>query len=656
MKRHRSTNGFFSFHFFPLFALLLATTVTRTDAAIPDAAEHWLVLSGGTVSVGIDDNLTLNIYQGTSEELIWRSLTTSPPTASILHEDSDTPLAYKLSAASQRKVGSFDDGSHRGHRIQLQGFDNTDAQLELILAIDQHGELLVEVEQTGGTSIVHSISGLYDWQIKPSPDSYALVPRGSGYMIRADSQQPVEVSGLIGAAHSLPVFALVRGDRTLYQIVETWWDAAVSLNHVPNDQTVLAMQWSASLGRLNYRRRGLWRFVDKLDHVGIAKAYRSYLIKHHAFRTLQKRVEQLPKLKTYLEGIEYRWVHWQEGQTKEIIDNIRNFQQAGLPVTFFYPKWPSQGMEISENFDAGWQGFVHPSPVPGGWPAANKLLDAVHQEGCAVKRMLTPHYMYEDAPDYDPKKLSGVGFPRLSTRYAEWMIHHVYDFLEKQDFHCDAIYFDGNSAHRGYDEHRGGGNPVSRRDNYESQLVQFRETRRRGMIPGAELARFWSIAECDFFFFTDWSSDRLRHGEPVPWVPLVFHDCYGAHFSGGGYYNEGKYDWYEERHPRLYELMYSAVPSHNWLPGGSQPINPQDWGTDKMNRRLAWLKRWHTYYQAVCYREMTNHQFLNASRSLQRIEFAGGIIADFDLVKGQFRVQGIDGFTGDWETPETIER
>ena len=46
----------------------------------------------------------------------------------------------------------------------------------------------------------------------------------------------------------------------------------------------------------------------------------------------------------------------------------------------------------------------------------------------------------------------------------------------------------------------------------------------------------------------------------------------------------------------------------------------------------------------------------NQDEILERVEFAGGISADFDLVKGQFRVQGIDGFTGDWETPETIER
>ena len=198
--------------------------------------------------------------------------------------------------------------------------------------------------------------------------------------------------------------------------------------------------------------------------------------------------------------------------------------------------------------------------------------------------------------------------------------------------------------------------PVGRRRNFEAQVECFRETRRRGIVPGAELARFWSVAEADFFFFTDWSSDRLREGEPVPLFPLVFHDCFTAHFSGGGYYNEGKYDWYADRHPRLYELMYAAMPSHNWLPGGSRPIAPEDWGTEAMNRRLKWLRRWHAYFQQVCYREMLTHKFLNPQRTLQRVEFAGGVVAEFDLAKGLFRVQGVPGFTGDWEKPEEVTR
>ena len=98
---------------------------------------------------------------------------------------------------------------------------------------------------------------------------------------------------------------------------------------------------------------------------------------------------------------------------------------------------------------------------------------------------------------------------------------------------------------------------------FEAQNACFAETRRRGIMPAAELARFWCIPNCDYFFFTDWSSDRLSNtpvqgasapvGEPIPLFQLAFHDCYMAGFSGGGYsvYSPG-YDWWERTEHRDY--------------------------------------------------------------------------------------------------------
>ena len=641
---------------FPLFfvSILCMARECRAEETVqvPRGADHWLVLPGRTATVGVDRDLKLNVYQGIDAAPAWQSVGSSPPRATIAVAGRQEPVNVRLADAPEPVVGPHDDGTHQGHRILLRGYPDVDVELELVLALNADGELMVEIEQVGGKDTVQRIEGLYDWRVMPAPDAYLLVPRGSGYLLRADSPHEVKVNGFIGSNHSLPLFGAVHADKSLYQIVDTWWDAAVSARHTPHEQTVMALRWEASLGELNYRRRVFIRFAENLDHVGMAKAYRQWLIDRHEFKTLKERAAALPKLKKYLEGVEYRWTHWKEGQTESILRDIRNFQAAGLPVAFFYPKWPSQGIGKSTSFDAGWQGYVHPNPVPGGWPAAKALLDTVRAEGCTIKRMIAAHNLYEDAPEYDPAKLSGVGFPKISDRHAEWTINRSLDFMEEHDFELDALYFDGHAAHQGHNEHRG----ISRRDTYQAQIAQFRETRRRGIVPGAELARAWAIPECDFFFFTDWSSDRLRHGEPIPWVPLVFHDCYGAHFSGGGYYHEGKYDWYEDRHPRLYELMYAAIPSYNWLPGGSAPIQADDWGTDKMDRRLRWLKRWHTYYQAVCYAEMTSHQFLNPQRTLQRVEFANGVVADFDLKEGLFRVTGVDGFTGDWEEPVRVIR
>ena len=201
-----------------------------------------------------------------------------------------------------------------------------------------------------------------------------------------------------------------------------------------------------------------------------------------------------------------------------------------------------------------------------------------------------PHVFHEDAPCYDPSKLSGVQFPRFSDGYALEALKALLDHVQAKGLRMDALYFDGHAAHRGHSEHRSAEGPISRRKTYETQVETFREARRRGIVPGAELARFWCMGESDYFFFHRLVPGPAPEGEPIPLFQLAFNDCYVAHFSGGGYYFAPKYDWYADRHPRLYELMYGAMPSHNWLPGGEGLIEKHHWETDAMKRRLEWLR------------------------------------------------------------------
>lgn len=626
---------------------------------VPGSAGHWLALPGRTASVGVDRDLKLSVYLGEPAEAAWRSSVASPPTAHVLAAGADKPVAVGFGDAAERRVEDYaDEAGRRGRRARLSGWPDVDVQLEVIYAVDDEGAVLVQIEQVGGTDVVQRVGGLYDWRLTPAADAYVMVPRGSGYLIRADQPDEAEVSGWFGSNHSMPLFGIVRGEHSQYQIVDTWWDAHLAVRHVPGQETNVSLDWEASLGRLSYARRVLIRFGTNIDHVGMAKGYRRYLIERGAFKTLEERVAALPVLDRYLSGVEYRWIHWPQTdeEVEQLRANVQQFQNAGVPISFFYPKWPCTGLtgdDDPDSYDAGWQGYIHPAPMPGGWPKAVALLQVIHELGCTATVMLTPHILREDAPGWDPEKHSGISLmPALSDAYAEWMMKAVHDSIEEKGFRIDAMYFDGSSAYAGHQEHKG----RTRRQGFEAQIAQFDETRRRGVIPGAELARAWAIPACDYFFFTDWSSDRLRNGEPVPVMPLIFHDCYGAHFSGGGYYDEGRYDWYADRHPRLYELMYAAVPSHNWLPGGSREIEPQDWGTGKIARRLSWLSKWHRYYMAIRYAEMTDHRYLNDQRTLQRIEYANGAAAEFDLDKGLFRIEGVAGFSGAWEAPDDVAR
>jgi hypothetical protein len=257
----------------------------------------------------------------------------------------------------------------------------------------------------------------------------------------------------------------------------------------------------------------------------------------------------------------------------------------------------------------------------------------------------------------------GQKLATLSTHDAADRLRRMLDNFQARGLKLDVLYFDGYAAHTAPPEDFSPSHPVTRRQVFEGQNECFAETRRRGIIPGGELARFWCLADCDYFFFTDWSQDRLTNtftkgatgpvGEPIPLFQLVFHDCYIAGFSGGGYalYSPG-YDWWADRTPRLYELLFTAAPAYNWLPNGPVPI--PDWDNEKTRRTLAWLKRWSVYYRAIATSEMVSHRFLSPDRRKQRIEFANGVAAEFDLTANCFRVIGLPGFSGEWEKPEEL--
>lgn len=613
-------------------------------------SRHWIELESGELTLGIDRDLSLSVYYGSETTPTWRSETPSVEVRVSGSPEENGPRTMSCKDAARQKAEKYREGGLEGYRVRLSGWEETDAVLGCDLALDRDGRLHVQVSQAGGKDTIREVLDLYTLALDPGPSSYLVVPWGSGYMIRADSPSPVSLAGLLGAEYSLPLVGLVAGGRSAYTIVDTWWNAAVRVDHDPGRHSGIALDWKASLDSLSYPRRAFWVFDREQDHVDMAKAYRRHVEATRSLPSLSDRMASEPGLKRFLSGIEYRLIEWNPEHHPQVLDNIRRFQAAGLPVSFFHPKWPA-----GERTPAGWQEYLREEPtVSGGWPAARRLEEQVHALGCSVKFFVMPHVFHEGAPYYDPSKLSGVQFPRFSDAYALEALKALLDHVQAKGLRMDALYFDGHAAHRGHSEHRSAEGPITRRMTYETQVETFREARRRGIVPGAELARFWCMGESDYFFFTDWSRDRLREGEPIPLFQLAFNDCYAAHFSGGGYYFAPRYDWYADRHPRLYELMYGAMPSHNWLPGGEALIEEHHWETEAMKRRLEWLRLWHAYFQSVGYAEMTGHQFLNEDRTLQRVEYANGVAAEFDLAQGRFRVQGVEEIMEDWQEPPIV--
>ena len=665
-------------------ALIGLGRIGRLEAG--SQVDSGLELPGRQVSVRVRRDLGLRIV-GPDGEPVWSTSTRKKPEAVWLSSGSGQEKRCAFEAAGRRQQEAFSEGAHRGFLIRLSQFPQSDLVVGLVLALDRDSdELLIEVRQAGGRDRLKQVDHLYCLEKPTTAGGYLVVPHGSGYLIPADTPKklgplddyfvkPGTAGGntyrsqnIIGYRYTLPVFGMVNQNRDgLCQIVETWWDCSVAVEHLPDERSSLDFNWLPSLGHFGYPRRSLMRFARGMDHVGIAKSYRGYAKARGLLRTLEEKAEEVPALRRYIEGIEYR-ILWRPHADEKALRDLQEFRSRDLPVNFFFPKWGTGEYDASRgepwNATASWQAFMlERNPIPGGWRRLVRLSRAARIEGALVKVMINPTQYAPGAPAYDPARraLDEAGNPRrwpqISPYFAPELTRQALDSLLAKGFQLDALYFDGYAAHAGVPEDHSPSHPLPRRLAIERMLESFREARRRGIIAGAELPRFWAMGDCDFFFFrSGWSSEILGVGEPIPLFQLVFHECYAGCFSGGGY---GRYDWPRDRQPRLYELLFGAAPAYNWMlpysdahPGtGFTEVPVANWESPRVRDRLVWLKRWRAFYRATAWSEMVSHRFLNTERTLQQVEYANGVKADFDLARGLCRVQGVAGFSGEWEKP-----
>ena len=598
-------------------AIVVAAAAWGLAAGELIADDSLLKLTGKRVVVTVRQNLMLSADYGDGVAT-WQTSPTAKPTLTVRSSKGDQKVvSIELASAARRAVTPLDDGKCSGSAVTLSAYPQTDVELELVFALAPgEDELLIQVRQTGGDDKVVSISRLYHFTMPLGTGGYMVVPRGCGYLFDAAHRQEFTDREMIGLRYAMPIFGLVQGKSGLMALVDTYWDAETFIEHVPEeDRTGFGFDWLPSLGELRYPRRMLVRFVEG-GYVEMAKAYRHRLQAQGMIRTLKDRAAKNVRLKRYLEGIEYRWHAWTVGQEAAVLKDIRELQKRGLKVNLFFPKWQGEGYPLD---------FGTPPPVaPGGWDDVAKFARAVHEMGCPIKVFFAPWGTpYDKAADLAKQNI---------------------DLLARRGMPVDMVYFDGYSAQVKFPQNASG-REYTRKQFVEFNAGCFRAVDQRGLLAGAELPRFWSIPYCDFFCIVNWSSDYSPVGEPIPWLQLVFHDCFSTCFMGGGY---GNLDWPEDRHPRLYELLLTTMPSYKWA-GGQVPT--KDWNSPKVERFCDWLRLWAAYHTKTKYSEMVSHEFLDPQRTLHRVRFADGIMAEFDMKRGTVRVQGVEGFTGDWQRP-----
>ncbi len=631
-------------------------------------------LRGQNVSVSITDALTIDVLDSDGQ-VLFASSKNDVPTVTLADKET-----LPLHSAAQVEVSPFQDLGFAGHRIELSGFADSDARLELVLAISPEDILLVEVAQTGGLD-VRQVEHLFCFRKPVTHGGAMILPHGSGYLIGADCPDALPGScpqdDMIGGRWSLPLFGFTRDLMGMCLIVEDWWDCQVKAIHEPGDASALDVNWAPSLGKLSYRRRMKVHFAEGMDHAAMAKIYREqYARPQGLVRTLAEKAKDTPAINEYIKRILVRWPAWDPDLRDPVLQDLKRFRQMGFDVTLFFPKWPSKGYSKEQSTgttaDGGWMAWVHPAPVPGGWAQLKRFFDDVHDLGILNQGFMNPGCHVPESPAFDAHRLPRDEAGNLPSLIPDFGYNYFcsHDDVERvtgavehaaaQGLKFDALYFDGYTAHVGVCEDFSPEHPLTRRQNFEAESQAMAHARRIGTMPGGELARFWCLDNCDFFFYSDWSSDRLTNvptqsstdcvGEWVPLFQLVFSDCCMAGFSGGGHeaYVKGV-DWWHDRTPRVYELMSCSAPCYNWLPQNSVPVT--DWDSDAAKAKFAWLRRRSSFFQAVAMTQTTDHRFFDDDHKLHRIEFANGVWAQFNTAENLCRVSGVEGFSGEWEEP-----
>ena len=633
-----------------------------------------LELAGRGVFVRVDEALRIT-FADAAGRAVWESAHARAPSI-VVRSFADASLRRFSLSGVDAPVSYWSDGAYVGKSLQLERFGNKDDDVSVSLAVrfgidESEDELLVEIEQVGGDDTVTRIDDFYRWEKPVWDGGHLVLPHGSGYLIPADCPDELPGQGfdggLVGARWSLPVFGIVGRRHGLCTIIDSWWDCNVSAEHVPGERSALSVSWIPSLGALSYARRMLVRIEPGMDYVGMAKRTRRHAQRLGLLRTLEEKAVSTPQVRRETEQVLFRWPAWNGERAPVVLEQVKALRKAGFDVKFFFPKWHSTGFSPQNSkattADSGWQAYLLDEPAPGGWPTLAGYAEAVRRLGCSIQCMVSMRPQHANGPKYDdgrwPHAADGETVHDLSGHDAVKRLRWVLESLSAHGLGIDVLYFDGYSAFTPLREDWSPSHIVTRRESYEAQNACFAETRRLGIVPSAELARFWCIADCDYFFFTDWSSDRLSNrpnqhapkpvGEPVPLFQLVFHDCFIAGFSGGGYstYAVG-YDWWEDRNPRLYELLFGSSPSYNWLPDSDLPI--PDMQAPNVRRKLEWLRRWSAFYRGVAMSEMSSHEFVSEDRKVQRVSYANGASAEFDFAGNRFRVSGVRGFDGEWET------
>ncbi len=650
---------------------LQSQTLAPTDWGAPavtvsHANGVWIIAGKTNVVTLRDSDLALTIQNGS---VTWSMVPSGPNDMQVKAGGSE--FSVRLADARAISIVPYKTGFKSGVKIRLnnwsRGIFHKKLNLPVYLTIcleDRNEELVctaVADEQHG--AVVRQL----DWPtvLDAHDVDYTVLSNARGNLLprnwpkeynpirrntsngKVDPTDHSVLQSHIIEDWSMSWWGFEKGKSAMMVICETPDDAAYQFSHPAGGPTVIGPRWLATLGRLGYLRSTRFCFFEEGNYVTLAKRYRRYVMDTGLFVSLKEKIARTPVLGDLI-GVPQTRVGILHNQKKDSDRynptnhyELFTFDQRAEQLR----QLKARGIDHALVFISGWAhlGYdrQHPDPLPppevaGGWDGMKHLTDTCHELGYPYIFHDQYRDYYVDAPSYDPQfaiqeedtslpptafagsrfgdsKTGQIPFMRhwdggkqsyLNSRFQPGHLRKNYQLMFDHGIHPDGIYIDVI----GYvppDQDFNPEHPTTRTDAMRGQEELLNWSRNNLGFTATEAGSDWVVPYADSVN----QSGGVGKCIPVPLYNLVYHDAilisYGAARNGG------------EKNLLL-----------GMLCGGVPEISVMAGETDSKSSEL--VKQMAALHKRVALLEMTNHEFLDDTRSKERSMFADGTTVTVD--------------------------
>jgi hypothetical protein len=628
---------------------------------VTHARGDWSITGAKNTVVLNETDLAVSVRSG---PVIWRMVPSSATDMTIAKDGDE--FKVRLADAGRIRVTPYATGFKSGVKLVLDTFRNTgqrspgsplDLRIVLTMCLEGPDEDLVaeaavierglEVKELNWPTAMDGRT--VDYTVISSDDGTLLSrdwPRAYHPIQRAAGDHSVIQSHLI-ESWAMSWWGFEKGDAAMMVIVETPDDAAYTFHHPAGGPTSMGPSWRSQLGRFGYLRSLRMVFLGKGNYVDLAKRYRRYVMASGLFVPLTAKIAAQPLVKNLIgnaftgasvlrnlkpDSTRYDPQHPENNRRlttfAENIQRLRDLKAKGFErVNVSLSGWLKLG------YDRQTPDALPPPEEAGGWAGMQAFFDACKRLGytCWLHDQYRDYYL--DAPSWNPDfavhEQDNISPPTAfpGTRFkhdwkdgyvplmnywdggtqgylnSRFMLGHViknYTLMFEHGIRPEGSYQDVF----GYippDQDFNPEHPNTRTDSMNYRAGVFHWVRRHLGIVGTEDGSDWVIP------YVDYVTSRNNRGSntgtdpdhqdaiQVPLYELVYHDAVVTTYSPDD--------------PRGF--LHGNAPQM----GYGRPGTPVDF--EKAKRMAALHKR-------VGLLEMTNHEFLNKERTLERTTFADG--------------------------------